>query len=448
MPSSVSQKVAKLHCPGCGVALRVPPQAAGIRARCPACRATFRIPRRTDLMEETISVWIEEDVDRLAQEHEKHLLEEEAERLRRQEQSAAKPKRSAAPRSVGATPPTPPAPQPVASELSKPLPTMEVAEPSPHVLERFAAAAASPSPAPPAAPAPTPAPMFHGRPRLEVIQCTSEGVLLAFDAIWLEHEGFRCSMPVRCVFSGEDDRAELLARPLAFIDQSSGQFRSPRELENKLEQHLPQGLLVRDFVRKLPNLQGMARPFNHVVPYYVMPRLAKLSLHCRSRRREDGGHTCMVMIPDGRYALDWLGRINSVTGEDYAQLEQEIVSLQGETWRLLPQEVRARIGVWCHFRPRERFVLYLPDTDFAKSDAGLAGLVLTDQRLVFHKFHHTGEHPMALEALVLAKPEGRGVTLSLQSEDRHTRMCNIAPEDLPHFAQTLAAFPAMRLQNE
>ena len=62
----------KVHCPGCSKPLRVPKTASGRRARCPDCHRVFRVPQPEDLVEETISTWIEEDVDKLSVEHEKY----------------------------------------------------------------------------------------------------------------------------------------------------------------------------------------------------------------------------------------------------------------------------------------------------------------------------------------------------------------------------------------
>ena len=49
-------------CPACQTPLNVPPSAGGRRARCPACGDRFIIPTRTDLLEDTVSGWIEQDV--------------------------------------------------------------------------------------------------------------------------------------------------------------------------------------------------------------------------------------------------------------------------------------------------------------------------------------------------------------------------------------------------
>ena len=48
--------------------------------------------------------------------------------------------------------------------------------------------------------------------------------------------------------------------------------------------------------------------------------------------------------------------------------------------------MRNRITNWFKHCESEHFLLYVQDKDFAKSEAGLGGVVVTNRRLVFHKF--------------------------------------------------------------
>ncbi len=42
----------------------------------------------------------------------------------------------------------------------------------------------------------------------------------------------------------------------------------------------------------------------------------------------------------------------------------------------------------------EKFVVYIPDGDFTKTEAGLAGIAMTDKRLMFRKFAAKVEIPL------------------------------------------------------
>ncbi len=232
-------------------------------------------------------------------------------------------------------------------------------------------------------------------PHLVVTECNQGGVQLSFDSVWLEHMGFRCSMPVRGVFGNNADVTQLRSRPLAFIDRSGGTMRDPQEFEARYEQPLMPGWSARDLIANMGIIKGLPGPLNHPMPYYVDSHHTNLSLVCTTERRPDGGLTCRVNIPNGPYALDWLARVNGMCGAEYLQLQGELLLLGSDAWGKLSESCRARISVWTRFRPRERFLAFLSDADFGSHDAGLAGLVLTDQRIIYHKYHHSGDLELA-----------------------------------------------------
>jgi hypothetical protein len=282
-------------------------------------------------------------------------------------------------------------------------------------------------------------------PHLAVRECSQSGVRLAFDSIWLEHEGFRASLPVRNAFSNTPDKADLLARPLAFIDRSSAAIRSVQELESRYEQHLLPGWSALDLLHVMGNIEALPRPFNNPMPYYLSLRHAHRSLECMTHRRPDGGITCEVVMPSGRYALDWVANVNGLCRPEYRLLEQELGLSHTDRWTALPETCRHRIEVWCRFRPRERYINYFNDADFGHRDMGLAGLVVTDRRLIYHKYHHGGEAPLNEEGLLLVREVEGFCHLTLQTPDRHTKLIKLAPPDLPALLEAVRAAPDVRV---
>ncbi len=251
-------------------------------------------------------------------------------------------------------------------------------------------------------------------PHLVVTECNQAGVHLSFDAIWLDHMGFRCSMPVRGVFGNNPDLTQLRARPLAFIDRSGGTMRDPQEFEARYEQPLMPGWTARDLITNMGIIKGLPTPLNRPMPYYVDSHHTNLSLTCTTERRSDGGLTCHVRIPNGGYALDWLARVNGVCGPEYQQLKFDLMALGSDAWAKLSESCRQRLSVWTRFRPRERFLAYLSDADFGSHDAGLAGLVLTDQRIVYHKYHHNGEVELSTSGQLRFRPVDDFMQLTFQ----------------------------------
>ena len=56
----------------------------------------------------------------------------------------------------------------------------------------------------------------------------------------------------------------------------------------------------------------------------------------------------------------------------------------------MPERLRQRLSSWFDWGSDENFLIYLPDSDFPRKDDGLAGLALTDKRLVFRKYQKQG----------------------------------------------------------
>jgi hypothetical protein len=268
---------------------------------------------------------------------------------------------------------------------------------------------------------------------------------MAFHSRWLDHEGFLASMPMRCAFSGATDRRDLLARPLAFCDRSGGTVRSPQDIEAQHERHLETGETPRDLVETMGRIDHMPRPFNRVMPYYVSLHFTHQSLKGATSSGEEG-IVCEVLLPEPGLALAWLGRVNGVCGGDYALLEEEVSLLQSDAWGELSHACRQRLGAWCNFHPGERFRLYVNDADFGMHDAGLAGLVITDQRVIFHKYHRRGEVGLDAEAIVQARADEDFAQLTLLASSGRTRMVRLHFDDVDRVADMLREAPGLRMK--
>ena len=261
------------------------------------------------------------------------------------------------------------------------------------------------------------------------------GVQFSFDAQWLEHRGFQMSMPRRCVCSGADD-GDLLARPLAFVDRSQTAYRSSSELEQLYEQQVGRRTAA-VLIDAMGLIERLPKPFDNPVPYYVAANHAAESLECTTQGRDDGEITCQIVVPNHACALHWLERVNGVCGAEYELLKGEIAHLHTDSWDQLPHETRQRISAWCEFAPGETLRLYLSDADFRSRDAGLAGLVLTDRRLVFHKYHHGGSVQIRSEATLYAKRQDKFSIVSIEHDQRISRVAKLSSRDFEQLAEAI-----------
>ncbi len=284
------------------------------------------------------------------------------------------------------------------------------------------------------------------RPYLVVQSVGLEGVTLAFDANWLKHEVFRTSMPQRCAFSGQQDARTLIARAMIFHNKHQGQDTPLHSLETRHELSLAANPSPRGIVRAMGRLEGFNEPFDFPILHYVHPGSASNSLYCSAETRGDGITACSVLIPHHRTALEWIERVNGRCGPEYTMLKTDLEHYASDAWRRLPDKVRQRLSIWCQFAPGERFGLYLNDADFTTSDAGLAGVVITDRRFIYHKFRRSRSISLNQDALLHISVDSKIARLTLQSHGRAARCGKIHKADLPQLIQSLADAPKLQVQ--
>ncbi|MCC5828163.1 MAG: hypothetical protein JJU36_01830 [Phycisphaeraceae bacterium] len=287
----------------------------------------------------------------------------------------------------------------------------------------------------------------HGarRPYLVVRDVHQGGVTLGFLSHWLENNRFRASMPEMCIFSGPIGRDQLLARPLAFVDRSQARVRSVQEIESRFEVPLKEEHGAWHIMAVMGQLEELPSPFCLPMPYYVGPSHRRDSLELATHRLPDGELMCTVRVPSHRCALTWLANVNGTCGDEHALLAEHVRVLENDAWKSLPDVVRQRLCAWCEFQPGERFDIYVSDAEFGVKDAGLAGIIITSQRIIYHKYHHGGQVPLNQRAAVHIHHEGRLATVVLEREGRRTRCGRLAGGDVERLAKALGRHPAIQI---
>lgn len=267
---------------------------------------------------------------------------------------------------------------------------------------------------------------------LRVLEMHPSGVLLGFDAQLLDLPAFRAALPMWCLACEQKEQTKLIARPLIWNDRLNRQDMGPEEVEAYYSIPVRAHQTGRDVLDTMREIDGMARPFNHPIPYYICEACSpKWHVHCHTAT-EKGGVLCEAMIPSGPYALAWLGRVNGVCGEEYEELEAHVAQTsQDDAWQAVPDLVRQRLGAWFDYGSGERFQVYLKDSDYPKADAGLGGLVLTDKRLVFCKYHRHGALKLEDPGIKLvATRNGPFDDLACEREDgSKSKLVRLRPDD-------------------
>jgi len=199
-------------------------------------------------------------------------------------------------------------------------------------------------------------------------------------------------------------------------------------------------------MQMMGTIEGMPNPYLYPMPYYISTRYANKVVHCMTRDRPSGGVTCEVVIPDAVCALEWLSRVNGVCGKEYELLERDTSLLHGDKFQELSEICRSRLQSWCKLRPHEVFQEYLNDADFGRLDEGLAGLIITDQRVVYCKYHHRGQVRLDSEdATIVVRPDGRFFSLYLEVGSDRARMCKLHKADVPKLENAIGKDVPLRV---
>ncbi|MDX1565081.1 MAG: hypothetical protein R3236_06720, partial [Phycisphaeraceae bacterium] len=214
-------------------------------------------------------------------------------------------------------------------------PPLELIEEAPDVSEPPSGkSSAEVNEAPKAPPAESPAaPADPSAVAMRLVDADAKIIRFRFAAELLNNEGFRASMPMRCLVCRSEDRDGLIARPLHWVDSSEIPTFRPTDEQKNLDFQLegdPGLRTVRQVLERLEPLEGTDAPFHLPMPCFICEQCTdKVFLHA-SMEPTDQGMEGEVMVPSAtcaQSALEWLGRVNGVWSEPYRQLEQKLLEL-------------------------------------------------------------------------------------------------------------------------
>ncbi len=327
--------VEKIACPHCGVLLDVPEGSGGRSARCGKCKQQFQIPE-----------FSEDAIANLLNEFEETTDEPHHDRVD------------------------------LASESDQ---AHDPAVP-PSAMSTIAAAVSQ-----------------AGNASLKILRIKASGVIVRFPADLLEDSLFRLAMPHTCMCCGT--RSHLMVNLVRFEPRTSEsvglEFRktsAPVVLKDRNLQNLdPQELL--NMLPPVPDATGLAKI---PLPYWLcdMCRDPDAVLGQIRINPETGQGTCWLRIRNTRRAEEF---IRNAAGENVAQFDKlhELNEAgQENPWDLLPLTVQHRVEQWYRPDAGEHFLCYTPDRDHNRTEDGMAGVLVSDRRIIYHTHLQHRELPI------------------------------------------------------
>ena len=217
---------------------------------------------------------------------------------------------------------------------------------------------------------------------------------------------------------------------MVFGNQHEGNDELVRAVELRHETTIGKAFDPAAFVVETTLLRELPAPFDLALPYAVSPGHHDSSLRCEAHVSTRHAGYCEVVIPSPEAALAWVARVNGVCHPGHRLLEEKGSKVSSEAWTRLPQVTRDRIAMWCTLRRGERFLAYARDSHSTAKDAGLGGILVTDQRLVFHLYRTTWSVSLREPLTLFSRARGETFGLAARSADEEMRpMCNVLRGD-------------------
>jgi len=339
----------RVVCPHCRSGLMVPESLVGQKGKCPRCAQEFEVQLPIDQPSEGPPASLDDVLSWL-------------------NESPPQQKAPAPPREGPAAPPPRPAPRP------RPRPAIR-RRPQPKAHKD-------------AAVAPQPAANGNARFPVRLDHVDDMGAFFRFDSRLLYDENFRASFPQQCLICGAKRPLSVhlvfwssKLRSVARVSKEAMEARQVYTLRKLSD------LTGRDLLEVLDPIENMPEPYSLPFPYYVCSSCSAVGAVVTDvHLAADGVHEiCELGISSLPQAEHFVVAVCGQNSEPYRRVREALRSGSGRPWQQLPLTVRIRIRRWYQAEEGERFLMYIPDAEFAKAEAGLAGVVLTDLRLVYHK---------------------------------------------------------------
>ena len=380
----------KMACPSCRANLRLPESSIGKKGRCLSCGTVFAIEpsqvTRHDPVEDTVVNWLDDDAE-----------------------AAATQARKAAPAAASAVAAARLAPAAPAAGG----PALRSVPPSHHA--------------------------FHLAKHFDVHldHVDSMGAFFKFKPQLLYDERFRSIFPQQCVLCGFE--LNLSVHMVVWSSKLQGGGKTNPLLMKRWVRTLAQldNASGRELLDQLAPLENLPDPYRLPMPYYVCDSCSPLGAVVATVHPTSDGDMCVLGISSLPQAEAFV--VAACGGEsEEAKRIHERRREQGDAWRLLPLTVRIRIAQWYKQQEGEHFLTYVPDADFSKAEAGMAGVVVSDRRLIYHKGAQTVEMPVRDPITLQFKPDGKNMRLHINGGPARQAVLLTPEANVQHLRQMLA----------
>jgi hypothetical protein len=247
---------------------------------------------------------------------------------------------------------------------------------------------------------------------IRMVKSDASGALFEFPSNRLLDPQFRCSLPRRCLRCGT--AAHLSAHVVIYathlvdgLDQEGKRLAGSLVLRGEDVRSLSN----EELCKRLPRVPEAPPPADLPMPYWLCDMCTERDLISGQIRLDSntGVGLCRLWIGNLHVAEAFLVATGGKGSASHVELQQRIAATTENPWGFLSPAVQNRLQQW--FKPQggEHFLAYVPDRDLTRAEDGMAGIVVSNKRLLCHNaMRHR-------EAAVVESLEIEDTTV----EDRH-----------------------------
>ena len=223
---------------------------------------------------------------------------------------------------------------------------------------------------------------------IRLVKVDRRGALFEFPASRLLEKPFRCTMPRRCLRCGT--RVHLHAHVIIFAHQLTDSVSLEAEHSAgslRLSEKEVRDLSCEDVIARLPRVPNVPAPGDLPMPYWLCDMCSSAGVISGQIQVSSttGKGKCRLLIRNLRGAEEFLMAAGGRDTDSCAELKKWIDATEENPWDTVPLVIQHRLEQW--FKPDrgEHFVTYVPDRDYMRTEDGMAGLVISDRRLIYHR---------------------------------------------------------------
>ncbi len=220
-----------------------------------------------------------------------------------------------------------------------------------------------------------------------VVKVDGQGSLIEFAPNLLRQPEFRAAFPRQCVRC--DARVHLRAHVVIFAPQ----LRDSVSVEDEhnagalvLSNEEVKGLSNQQVLDRLPAVPNVPPPADLPMPYWLCDMCSgagQVSGQINVNRKTGGG-VCRLLVRNPRRALSLIDKAFGKDIEGYDLVAERVAQLVENPWDNLAEVVQHRVQQWFQAKEDEHFLAYVPDRDYARTEDGMNGVIVTSQRLISH----------------------------------------------------------------